>query len=173
MEPINTATQEHPVVRQLRRDLDDALEGAVRRRRGALEALYPGDDSNLVAHAKRELELADLLSETSDYKGMVGQAVLDLVRVFAGEGHSGGSAHMAIDIFTRVARFDTLSPLTAHPAEWTEVEKGLWQSKRKPSVFWRQGEPEWYDLDAVTNAMSPDKVEPLPPDPASGKPRVS
>jgi hypothetical protein len=116
-------------------------------RRAILETLYPDGDGNLVAHARRELERAGLLKPDSDYGGMLGRSVLDLVRVFAGEGHSGASAGIAADLFNRLARFDVLSPITAHPSEWMEVEPGVYQSKRKPSVLWRDGEATWYDLD--------------------------
>lgn len=154
------AAEEIPVVRLLRRELEEAREDAARIRRAALEALYAKEDSNLLAHAQSELERAGLLAETSDYGGMLGRAVLDLIRVFAGEGHSGSSAHITIDIFKRLASFDILTPLTDHPSEWMEVGTGMWQSTRKPSVFWRTGEATWYDLDAIVS----------PPDPNSGTP---
>lgn len=143
------AMTEIPIVRQLRGELDAIRDEHHRERRALLETLYPDGDSNLVAHARRELELAGLLDATSDYGGMLGREVLDLIRVFAGGGHSGFSAHSTIDIFARCARFDTLSPLTAHPSEWMEVGTGMWQSRRKPSAFWREGEATWYDLETV------------------------
>lgn len=151
-EPVNLAAmesqpmQEIPAIRDLRKEIAEVRDQARRERRAALFALYPSEGSNLVAHAIRELELGDLLSPTSPYEGMVGESVLDMMRVFAAAGHSGYSAGLTLELFGSLARFDVLSPLTAHPAEWTEVSPGLWQSKRKPSAFWRAGEDTWYDV---------------------------
>lgn len=128
-----------------------------RLRRGVLEALAP-PDSNLVHHARFELDRINELGERGAYGGMVGQAALDLIRVLASQGHSGGSVGMTLGLFERLARFDVLSELTAHPGEWREVPEEMrpgaqrtWQSTRKPSVFWREGEATWYDIDAPTS----------------------
>jgi len=152
-EAVNTATpmaaQRSPIEQGLSDEVS-RLEGEIDAiRRATLEAVFTDTGGNLLAHAKRELELAGLFDEDADYGGDVARSVLDLVRVFATQGHSGGSAHLAIELFGRLARFDVLSPLTAHPADWMEVGEGLWQSKRKSSAFWRAGEAAWYDLDAV------------------------
>lgn len=107
--------------------------------------------SNLVNHARRELELAGLFDKDSDYNGMMGKAVLDLVEKFAAEGHSGFSAGMCISLFSRVASFKTLTPLTGADDEWTEVsdmEDLRWQNKRCSSVF-KRADGTAYDIDAV------------------------
>lgn len=104
----------------------------------------------LVTHAQHELKSAGLLDGDSDYNGMVGQAVLELIEVFAGQGHSGMSAHMTIELFARAARYQLLSPL-ANPAltgEFIEVDgAAVLQSTRKCSVFSADGGKTWYDLD--------------------------
>jgi len=115
-------------------------------RRAGLEALFPDTGGNLLAHARRELDLAGLFKSDSDYNGMVAFDVVDLVRVFASQGHSGGSAQLTIELFTRLASFDVLTPITAHPAEWMEVGTGMFQNRRKSSVFWREGNQTWYDI---------------------------
>lgn len=138
--------------------------------RRSFDALFPANaDSNLTAHAKRELELAGLFSEDSDYNGMLGEAVMDLVKVFAHQGHSGFSAGSVVDIFRRVASFDILTPLSVNPAEWHEVDanqrpagRRLWQSVRKPSVFWREGEDTWYDLEQTRVTMEPENTASQP-----------
>lgn len=88
--------------------------------------------------AKSELERAGLFDKDSDYGGMMGEAVMKMVKVFADEGHSGFSAGLAVSIFEKVARFQPLTPLTGDDEEWTDVSYGgspMWQNKRCPSVF--------------------------------------
>jgi len=90
---------------------------------------------SLVAFAKRELELAGLFGEDSDYGGMLGNAVLKMVEQFADEGHSGMSAGLAVSIFQKVARFEPLTPLTGADDEWNETMPGEYQNRRCPHVF--------------------------------------
>lgn len=78
--------------------------------------------SNLELHAKKEMEIAGLFDKDSDYGGMLGDAVMKMIKVFADEGHSGFSAPMAIRIFEKVARFEPLTPLTGADDEWMEVD---------------------------------------------------
>jgi len=103
----------------------------------------PEDESNLVRYARSELERAGLFKEDSDYGGMLGKAVLDLVEMFAREDHSGMSAGMAIATFARLANFQPLAPLTGAEDEWSNTEDDfaegngqiVWQNKRCFSVF--------------------------------------
>lgn len=61
--------------------------------------------SNLINHANAELKKAGLFDKDSDYDGELGKGVLELITVFAGQGHSGMSAEMAVQLFERLARF--------------------------------------------------------------------
>lgn len=61
--------------------------------------------SNLINHANEQLKKAGLYDKDSDYDGMLGEAVLELITVFANQGHSGMSAEMTIQLFERLARF--------------------------------------------------------------------
>src|SRR3990167_8039882 len=90
---------------------------------------------SLVEHAKKELRLVGLFDPDSDYAGALGKDVLALVKVFAKQGHSGFSAHMAIDLFSRVARYECLLPLTGEDDEWNDVDNAIYQNDRVPSVF--------------------------------------
>lgn len=85
--------------------------------------------------AKDELTRAGLFDADRDYGGMLGDAVMKMVKVFADEGHSGFSAGMAISLFEKVARFQPLTPLTGEDDEWMEYIEGHWQNKRCPHVF--------------------------------------
>lgn len=89
-------------------------------------------DSNLVRHAITEL---DLIGETSYEEPSMRKAVLDIVRVFSEQGHSGSSAAWCVGIVEKVLRFQPLSPLTDNSAQWMEVTEGLWQSRRDPEAF--------------------------------------
>jgi hypothetical protein len=103
--------------------------------------------SNLVVHAQRELTLAGLFDTDSDYDGAAGQAVLDLVKVFASQRHSGFSAMLVLDLFDRVAHFKPLGALTDNPDEWIEVGPSVWQNRRHSSCFSEDGGKTYYDID--------------------------
>lgn len=113
---------------------------------------------SLVQHAEAELRRAGLFSSDSDYGGMIGEAVLELVRKFAEQGHSGASAMQTLVIFDQVARFKPLTPITSDPSEWTDVSemsgRPMWQSTRKPSTFSTDGGKTWYDLDEPKDGAS-------------------
>jgi len=61
--------------------------------------------SNLINHANEQLSKAGLFDRDSDYDGELGRGVLELITVFAGQGHSGMSAEMTVQLFERLARF--------------------------------------------------------------------
>lgn len=111
--------------------------------------------SNLEKHAEFELRRAGLFDPDSDYGGMVGEAVMKLVRAFAEDGHSGFSARVTLAAFDRVARFKTLTPITSSPDEWMSVadvgadgSPPVWQSTRQSSCFSNDGGRTYYDIDA-------------------------
>ncbi len=91
--------------------------------------------SNLVKHAERELRAAGWFDEDGMYDGMIGLSVLRLVEVFASEGHSGMSADIARSLFTAVAAFKPIGPLTGEDDEWNEIGDGQWQNNRCSRVF--------------------------------------
>lgn len=94
---------------------------------------------SLKEFARDEMQRAGLFDKGSDYDGMMGEAVMKMIDVFADEGHSGFSANMAISIFEKVARFEPLTPLTGADDEWMEIgtQNGgpLFQNKRCSHVF--------------------------------------
>jgi hypothetical protein len=112
--------------------------------------------SNLETHAERELRKAGLFDKDSDYGGMIGVAVMRMIRVFSEEGHSGASAMLTLAAFERIARFKTLTPLTSNPDEWMQVSPDhmpdgsptVWQSLRQSSCFSNDGGKTYYDIDA-------------------------
>lgn len=100
----------------------------------------------LLDFARDELKRAGLFDKGSDYDGMLGDAVMKMLEQFSDEGHSGASAAMAVSIFSKLARYEPLSPLTGEDDEWDEpyTDDGTCQNKRCPHVF-RRGDGSAYD----------------------------
>ncbi len=99
--------------------------------------------SNLVEHAKRELELMGKDDPWFD------EGCVKVVQAFADMGHSGGSAAAAIPIINALLQFKNLSPLTDNPIEWIhhESEKSdIWQSCRNSEAFSNDGGITYYLL---------------------------
>lgn len=111
------------------------------------------EESNLVAHAKRELIIAGLNEKDSDYGGMLYDAVMDLVKLFSSQGHSGFSANMALHLFDKVCRFKNLTPLTDDPQDWVQVSEKMpdkeptWQCKRCSSCFSSDGGKTYHNIE--------------------------
>jgi hypothetical protein len=77
---------------------------------------------NLIDHARHELELGGFFS---DGDTLMGDCVIELLKVFANQEHSGSSAPFAVHLFKELAMYRPLSPLTGEPDEWEEVDLGL------------------------------------------------
>lgn len=94
----------------------------------------------LIEHARRELNLikCDEPEKT---------ALLKAVEGFATGGWSGGSVDWGIQTLVRLLQFQPLSDLSASPSEWVNVGDNVWQSRRRPTTFSRDGGRTWYDID--------------------------
>lgn len=93
--------------------------------------------SNLLEHAKRELALAKM--DESLYEDLLPKLVLELIETFANQGHTGMSAPITISLFTDLASYKPLTPLTGADDEWTDVGDGLLQNIRASHVFKENG----------------------------------
>ncbi len=115
--------------------------------------LNESEESNMVWHARRELEAAGLKDKDSDYGGMLFDAVMDLVKLFSSQGHSGCSANMALQIFDTVCRFKNLTPITDNPEDWMQVSERMpdreptWQCRRCSSCFSHDAGKTYYNID--------------------------
>lgn len=89
-------------------------------------------DSNLVAHAIREL---DIIGETSYDEPSMRKCVLDVVRAVSEQGHSGSSAWWLSAALDKLLRFQPLTPITDSPEDWIEVADSLWQCRRDGECF--------------------------------------
>lgn len=92
--------------------------------------------SNLLDHAKRELELAGIEED-------VRPSLLIAVAAFSSYGHSGGSAAICTSILTDLLQYKNLTPLTDSPSEWMNVAEmsgtKLWQNIRNSECFSTDG----------------------------------
>lgn len=94
-------------------------------------------------HAHLEFKAAGWLNEDGSFKDsmqeMICNHVLMLLEVFDSEGHSGSSAPYAINLFSTLAKFEPIVPLTGEDWEWNDVSEGsgkVWyQNNRCSRVF--------------------------------------
>lgn len=104
------------------------------------------EESYAYKHAMREFQAAGWTDEHGVFKdGMqrdICDHVIDLLKVFFDEGHSGTSAPYAINLFSKLAKFETLVPLSGEDSEWSLVTEGLsgdgvtvYQNNRCSRVF--------------------------------------
>lgn len=109
--------------------------------------------SALIAHAKRELQAAGYAMDgpNDPYNQAAVDAILELIEVFSEQDHSGFSASYCLGVFTKLAAFEPLGPLTGADSEWNEASDGVWQNNRCSHVFKQvdryDGKP--YDINAV------------------------
>ena len=105
--------------------------------------------SKLNEHARMEFKAAGWLDDTGAYKdemqGMICEHVLKMLQVFSDEGHSGVSAPYAIKVFSRLAMFEPLAPLTGEDWEWHDTGHN-YQNKRASHVF-KDYDGNCYDID--------------------------
>lgn len=110
------------------------------------------EPGNFELHARRELKAAgyiplDQPQEDGPNK-WIQESIIELLRVFAKQGHSGFSAPYCIDMFTKLAKFEPLGPLQGTDDEWTDVAEingsPMWQNKRCSHVF--KDETGVYDI---------------------------
>ena len=95
--------------------------------------------------AREEFRAAGWTDENGDIKdemqAMICAGVLDLLNVFEKQGHSGSSAPYMINLFTKLANFKPIAPITGEDWEWSNVGLDgdiggvLYQNKRCSSVF--------------------------------------
>jgi len=90
---------------------------------------------DLHEYAEKELKLAGLMDEDSDYGGMLGKGALEIVDVFAKQGHSGMSASIMVQILGLLLQYQPLTPLTYHSDEWNQVGAMMWQNNRDSRIF--------------------------------------
>lgn len=99
---------------------------------------------SLEDHARFELRKQLALPEDSPDR-WIADNVMELIRTFAAQGHSGSSAPYCISMFETLAKYEPIGPLTGEDDEWVEVSDGLFQNRRCGRVFRENGRA--YDID--------------------------
>lgn len=110
---------------------------------------------SLHKHAMREFKAAGWVNEagefTDEMQKLICEQVLQLIDMFASHGHSGTTAPYAVDVFSKLAMFKPLVPLSGDDTEWNEVGDGMFQNNRCSHVFKQpdrfDGQP--YDINAI------------------------
>lgn len=105
--------------------------------------------SNLLEYAEDELNAAGWNDPDAMYGTMIRDAVLQLVSVFAEQGHSGMSASIVIALVEKLMRYEPLGPLTGSDDEWCVLEYSddmYAQNKRCAHVF-KRADGTAYDID--------------------------
>jgi len=110
------------------------------------------EDSNLIKHAKLELELLGEDAETVE-------GYLEIFRAWGRMGHSGGSASIAIPVINALLLGRNLTPLTDDPDEWIQHDESVWgapggvyQNKRNGEAFSTDGGKTYYLLSEGAHA---------------------
>lgn len=94
--------------------------------------------------AKHELDLIGMTANNKDEMNReMRKNILDIIKTFSKQGHSGFSAKYAIDILTKLLDHKPLSPLTGKESEWKDISEmsnckngdKLFQNIRYSSVF--------------------------------------
>lgn len=110
------------------------------------------NDSQMVGHARRELEMAGLftVNEENDYDGFIGKGVIALVKLFDDWTKDDPAKMQAIDsVFGFVIKGDLLSPPTNDPDEWEDFEvDGVVTVRNKRNIMYitRDGMKTWFNL---------------------------
>lgn len=101
---------------------------------------------SIIEYAKNELARID----HDDYglQDLMDDNIIELLKVFSDQGHTGFSANCCLTMFNRLANFKPLTPLTGDDDEWKEVGNGAYQNKRYPAVFKESKNGHAYNIEA-------------------------
>lgn len=94
--------------------------------------------SNLVKHAQAEFRAAGWCDQDGKFgdemQHLMCDQVIELLTIFGEHGHSGSSAPYAIDLFSKLAKFEPIAPLTGEDWEWSDTGH-CYQNVRASHVF--------------------------------------
>jgi len=100
--------------------------------------------NNYTKHALNEFKILGWMNEDGSFEdpmqAQICNHLMDLLYVFANEGHSGTSAPYTIKLFEHLANFKPIGPLTGEDSEWEDVssyngDNVLYQNTRASHVF--------------------------------------
>lgn len=104
----------------------------------------------MIEFAKDELRRLRSSDEPDEMQDMIEKHVLEMVRLFSDEGHSGSSANYTVAILEKVLRFEPVTPLTGEDDEWNEVSggPGMTHQNRRCSHVFKRADGTAYDGEA-------------------------
>lgn len=110
------------------------------------------ENSRYYTHAIREFKALGYIPPNEDQEDgpnkWIQENVLELLEVVSKQGHSGFSIGYVVSYFSKLAKFEPLSPILCTDDEWNEVTDNTYQNNRLSSVFKeKDGKP--YYLDAI------------------------
>lgn len=146
------AANDEESLQSVHAQLDQVIDALTDLRSRIFDQLFPNNDGFLYNHAVREMQLAGLNTEDADYDGDLYKWVLQIVRVFVSQGHSGGSASRTLDVFCRLCRYETLTPndhsLYRDVSDMVDAEPGTHlQDLRNSRFFSDDAGKTWYMVD--------------------------
>lgn len=101
--------------------------------------------SNGMEHLDREWEaMGWSKDDEDDPQSWIYHHLKELLELFTSEGHSGTSAPYVVELFSKLALFKPLGPLSGKDSEWIEVGENTFQNKRCSHVFKENGQA--YDI---------------------------
>lgn len=108
---------------------------------------------SLLEFSKRELDRIGLTEHSPEEMNQaMRQHVIHMMEEFCNEGHSGFSASYAVNILSKLMKYEPLSPLTGEDDEWNEVSDGnggkMYQNNRCSHVFKLEGK-QAYDMNGI------------------------
>lgn len=103
---------------------------------------------NLIEHAQNEFRILGWPGDC-DMQEAIDNDILELLKTFSDQGHSGFSASYLLGVFEKLARFQPISPLTGEPDEWREVEGGTLMNIRDSEVVKFAGDDQVYWLHGI------------------------
>lgn len=109
--------------------------------------------SNYATHAQTEFRAAGWVDQDGKFKDgmqeLICSQVLELLEKFSEHGHTGTTAPYAINMFTKLANFEPLVPLTGEDWEWNEVGTDTYQNKRCSHVFKESKDGPAFDIHGI------------------------
>ncbi len=103
------------------------------------------EKSSLEIRAEEELKR---INAVNLYDGLIEKAVLELLKVFSEQEHSGGSASITRDLFMKLSDFQPLAPLRGTDDEWVKTFDGGYQNRRCAHVF-KDENGRSYDIEGI------------------------
>lgn len=107
---------------------------------------------DLIEFAKSELDIILNKCEDEEAKKMqeiINKDILEIIEIFSKQGHSGFSANYAINLITKLLKYEPITPLTGDDNEWVLLDYGddiKYQNKRCSRVF-KDSNGKAYDIE--------------------------